>query len=131
MLTIDGVTKKLIRWISDDPVALDKVRREFHLRFPTDSYNVLHSRLVNRHFTYYRDSKGLRLYIDFPGYSEKVMASCPYRDVPVKFYHWWRKNEDKVTLTKAQMIQLFLRVNQLDETALLKRHRDMLRKSGF
>ena len=131
MLTIDGVTKKLIRWISDDPVALDKVRREFNLRFPTDSYNVLHSRLVNRHFTYYRDSKGLRLYIDFPGYSEKVMASCPYRDVPVKFYHWWRKNEDKVTLTKAQMIQLFLRVNQLDETALLKRHRDMLRKSGF
>lgn len=131
MLTIDGVTKKVSKWLTEDPVALDKVIREYDIKVQYDTYKILQKRLELHHFPYYRDVKGLKLYIDFPGYNELVMASVPYHDNPVKFYNWWRKNEIKVTMTNMELLRLLIRVNEQKPNALIKKHRELLKAKGF
>ena len=131
MLTIDGVTKKVSKWLKDDPVSLDKTIRAYDIRIQFDTYKVLQSRLENHHFEYFRDVKGLKLYIDFPGYDGRVIASVPYSLEPIKFYNWWRKNENKVTMTNMELLRLLIRVNDQKPNALLKKHRDILKAKGY
>ena len=59
---------------------------------------------------------------------EPVPASIPYSSDPVAFYKWWKKaeNNNKVTLSKADQIKLFIKVNQLEPKALLVRHKAMI-----
>ena len=46
---------------------------------------------------------GLKLVIDYPGYSAGILAKIPFENDPVGFYKWWRKgkHEDKVYLSSA------------------------------
>ena len=74
------------------------------------------------------NSVGLKLKIDFPGYDQPVMASVPYQNEPVKFYTWWRKNEDKVAMSKKELIELLIKVNEMNPNALVKKHREILAK---
>ena len=130
-LTIDGVTRSISKWIDEDPVELDKIRRKFDLTLNKDSYTLLVSKIKNNHFPYYRDIKGLSLNIEFPGYTYPVKAKIPYDQEPVKFYKWWHKNEDKVSMSKKELIELLIKVNDLNEKALLKKHREILLKKKF
>lgn len=130
LLTIEGVTTTVGKWIVKDPMALDKIRREYDLKMPTDAFGTLQSKLRCHHFPYYRDVQGLNLIIEFPGYEKQVKASVPYNQDPIKFYKWWRKNEDKVTLSKADKYKLFLNVeNQSSKPVLQKKHKAWLENS--
>ena len=126
LLTIDTQTKRVGKWLTEDPVELDKVRREHKLSFDPDLFKVLMSKLKIEHFPYYRDVLGLKLQIDFPGYDTKVVARIPYQDSPVKFYRWWRRNEDKICMNKQEMIQLLIKVKQESPQTLIKKHQKML-----
>lgn len=128
LLTIDGLTRRVGKWLIEAPMELDKVRRKFNLSIDKEIYTVLMSKLRNYHFPYYRDSVGLKLKIDFPGYDQPVMASVPYQNEPVKFYTWWRKNEDKVAMSKKELIELLIKVNEMNPNALVKKHREILAK---
>ena len=128
LITIDGVTRSVGRWIDEDPVEFDKTRRKYGLTLYKESYTLLISKIKNNHFPYYRDIKGLSLYIEFPGYDSPVKAKIPYDQDPVKFYKWWHKNENKVSMTKKEFIELLIKVNELNEKALLKKHREILQK---
>lgn len=126
LLQIDGVTKKVNKWLIDNPVELDKVRRKYSLKMPSEVFNVLMSKLNHEHFSYLRDTLRLRLKIDFSDYPQAVSASIPYTDEPVKFYKWWKQNDTKVTLSKKELIELLYKVNDLNPKALLKKHRDII-----
>lgn len=128
LLTIDTQTKRVGKWLTEDPVELDKVRREHKLSFDPDLFKVLMSKLKIEHFPYYRDVLGLKLQIDFPGYDTKVVARIPYQDSPVKFYRWWRRNEDKICMNKQEMIQLLIKVKQESPQTLIRKHQKMLEK---
>ena len=128
MLTIDGITRRVGKWLIEAPVELDKVRRKYNLSVDKEMYTVLMSKLRNYHFPYYRDSVGLKLKIDFPGFDQPIMASIVYKDEPLKFYSWWRKNEDKVTMTKKELLELLIKVNDVNPNALIKKHKEYLTK---
>jgi len=68
--------------------------------------------------------------IEFKGYSGTVPASIPYSSDPVGFYKWWKKpeNADKVTLSKAEIIRLLVKVHQMEPKALLAKHLKMITK---
>ena len=91
-------------------------------KIESDYYEVLMNRLKVKHFLYYRDFKGLRLKIDFPGYAEKVVANIPYQEDPIKFYKWWKQNSESITLAKKEQLELFHRVYEIKPTALLLKH---------
>lgn len=128
LLTIDGVTQKISKWIINDPVELHKTIRKYKLSLERESYTILVSKIKSDHFPYYRDIKGLSLYIEFPGYDNPILAKTPYEQDPVKFYKWWHKNENKVSMSKKELIELLIKVNDLNEKALLKKHREILLK---
>lgn len=131
LLTISNKTLKISKWLSEDPVSLDKIRREFKLKMPHEILSVLFSKLQNYYFPYFRDLVGLSLKIEFKGYDTPVKARIVYDNEPVKFYQWWRKNQDKVSMSKKEFVELLIRVNQLDPQTLLKKHRDILLNKKF
>ena len=131
LLTIGEETKTILNWIKEDPVEFDKVRRKFSLRMEAATVSKLLRILQKEHFEYIRDLYGLRLRINFPGYTSEVEAKVVYDNDPVKFYKWWKKNNDKVYLSKKDMLMLFVRVNDKEPSALLKVHKDILTKKKF
>lgn len=131
LLTIGEETKTILNWIKEDPVEFDKVRRKYSLRMEAATVSKLLRILQKEHFEYIRDLYGLRLRINFPGYTSEVEAKVVYDNDPVKFYKWWKKNNDKVYLSKKDMLMLFVRVNDKEPSALLKVHKDILTKKKF
>lgn len=127
LLTLDKITHSINEWLMENPVELDKARKKFSLILHPDVYTVLVSKLKTEHFSYYRDSLGLNLVLSFPGYNNPVKALVPYCENPVKFYKWFRKNEDKVYLTKKDYIQLLVNVNNIKPDALVKKDREILK----
>lgn len=125
LLTLDNQTMKISKWVTNNPITLDKAIRKYHLILP-DDYKVLQSRLCHYHFEYFRDVRGLKLLIEFPGYDQPVTASVPYTDEPIKFYKWWKNNENKVSLSFKEKIMLFIKVEELKPGTLLKRHQEIL-----
>lgn len=128
MLTIDGVTHRVEKWLIVDPIELDKVRRKFNLSIDKEIYTILMSKLKNNYFPYYRDNMGLKLKIEFPGYDQPIMASNVYKSEPIKFYKWWRKNDDKVAMSKKELLELFIRVYEIDPNVLIKKHKVVISK---
>ena len=128
LLTIDGVTKTIEKWILEAPVEIDKIRRRYNLHIEKRYYDSLISKIKVHHFPYYRDIMGLSLKIEFPGYDKPVLARIPYVDYPVKFYKWWKNNENKVSMSRKEMIDLFLKVNEVNDKTLLKKHREVIMK---
>lgn len=111
LLTINGKTQTVQEWENSDPVALMETITA-HKLYLKDNYRNLIRRLAKDHYEFLRDTLGLDLEIDFPGRGP-VKASIPYQDEPVKFYLWWKKNRDKVTMSVGEKIRLFDKVEEL------------------
>lgn len=126
LLTIDGITKSIGAWLKDDPVSLDKEVRKNKLYLYAEDYEILRSKIKANHKEYYRDSRGLRVYIKMKGYEQPVQACVVYKDNPVKFYLWWKTHENEVSMKKIELIQLLIKVDQESPKSLLKRHRAIL-----
>jgi RecQ family ATP-dependent DNA helicase len=128
LLTIGNSTMRVGRWLKEDPVLLHRTVLQYNLILKDGIYKVLMARLANSHKEYYRDFMGLHLYISFDGYEGNVQAVVPYKDQPIKFYKWWKKNQNVVTLSRKEIIELFLKVEQLDPKVLTKAHRAIIEK---
>ena len=131
LLTIEGRTMDAEEWVNRDPVTFDRARRQYRLDIAKDLFSALMSKLRIRHPEYYKDMMGLKMPIEFKGYSGLIPASVPYSNDPVAFYKWWKKaeNQEKVTLSKVDQVRLFIKVNEMEPKALLKRHREMVVKN--
>ena len=129
LLTIETdkgkVTHKISEWLKKNPILLDQVRAKHNLKFSSEVFRIMVSK-VRQNTSYFAESRGLNVRIEFKGYPGLVQASLPYKDKPVEFYKWWCKNEDKVYMTIAEKIQLFIRVKALKPDALLKVHEKLI-----
>ncbi|MDY3319850.1 helicase-related protein [Riemerella anatipestifer] len=132
LLTIDNEqeirTMKISEWLSNDPVAFDKVRKEFNLKIDSKIFEILVSRLKNHHFEYFKNSLGLNMRIDFKGYDTPVKASIPYKDKPLEFYKWWCNNKNQVTMNFREKLILFDKVFMQKPKVLKAEHRKILDK---
>ena len=128
LLTLGNKTLKISKWVSEDPILLHRNIVEYNIHIPKEYYRVLMNRLEVAHKEYYKDIMGLKLKIDFPGYDMKVMASVPYNCDPIKFYKWWKVNNNKVYINKDELINLFMKVERLKPNTLLKKHKLMIER---
>lgn len=130
LLSIEDRTMSVEKWVNTDPVSFDMTRRKYRLKLTKEIYQVLMSKLRVNHREYYKDAVGLNMPIEFKGYPGTVLASIPYSNEPVAFYKWWKKpeNADKVTLSKAEIIRLLVKVHQMEPNALLVKHLKMITK---
>lgn len=126
-LTLEHRTMKLSKWVTEDPMLLHRNIIAHNIKIDKEYYKVLMSKLKVNHQEYYRDFMGLKLHIEFPNYGV-VMASIPYNNDPVNFYKWWKINNHKVTLSKEEILTLFLNVEKNNPKTLLKKHRQMIGK---
>lgn len=127
LITLGQRTMKLSKWVTEDPVLLHRNIVMHGIQIDKEYYKVLMSKLMVNHKDYYRDFMGLKLRIDFPKYG-MVMASMPYNTDPVNFYKWWKTHSHDVSLTKDEILTLFLNVERNNPKALLKKHRQMIGK---
>ncbi|CAN1578733.1 SF2_C_RecQ domain containing protein [Spirosomataceae bacterium] len=121
-------TMKISEWLTDDPVALDKIRKEFKLRIDSKIFEILVSKLKTYHFEYFKNSLRLNIRIDFKGFDFPVKASIPYTDKPVDFYKWWCDNKEQVTMTFQEKLILFDKVYNLKPNLLKAEHRKTINK---
>jgi RecQ family ATP-dependent DNA helicase len=128
MLTLEDKTQKIRDWIADNPVLLHRTILQYKLKLENASYQSLIAILEQDHKQYFRDFKGLKLFITFKGYEGKVQAYVPYKDEPVKFYKWWKTHQTEVTLTKKEKLELFFKVDELDPNTLIKEHKQEISK---
>jgi len=134
-LTLDSEegpqTLRMGAWLNVDPVRIHKlIVKEKILQVDTiEVLNPLVSKLRRADPDYYKRFMGLRLVIDFPGYSTGIVAKIPFENDPVGFYKWWRKgkHEDKVYLSKGNQVILFQKVSMMDPRMILKRDLELLK----
>ncbi|MBO8480102.1 MAG: hypothetical protein IAB76_03200 [Bacteroidetes bacterium] len=134
-LTLDTeqgpVTLKMGVWINVDPVRIHKmIVREKVLQVDTlEVLNPLVSKLRRADPDYYKKFMGLKLVIDYPGYSAGILAKIPFENDPVGFYKWWRKgkHEDKVYLSLGNRIRLFQKVAMMEPRMILKKDLEILK----
>ena len=134
-LTLDTeqgpVTLKMGVWINVDPVRIHKmIVREKVLQVDTlEVLNPLVSKLRRADPDYYKKFMGLKLVIDYPGYSAGILAKIPFENDPVGFYKWWRrgKHEDKVYLSLGNRIRLFQKVAMMGPRMILKKDLEILK----
>ncbi len=124
-------TMKMGVWINYDPVRIHRmIVREKVLKVDEfEVLNPLESKLRRADPEYYKRFVGLKLVIDYPGYSSGIVAKIPFENDPVGFYKWWRKgkHEDKVYLSLGRQVQLFQKVAMMDPKIILKKDLDILR----
>ena len=129
MLTLDcengPVTLKISEWLQTDPVRIHRMIIKDKV-LQVDQYEVfapLVSKLRRADYEYYKRITGLKMVIDFPGYSSEVEARIPYDTDPIAFYKWWRKgkNESKVYLSPADQFKLFQKVSKMEPKVMLKK----------
>lgn len=134
LLTIENKneprTMTVSKWLMDDPVSFDKVRRNNKLRVYPEVFEVLVSKLRANHPEYFANALGLKTRIDFPGYERPVQASVPYKDKPVKFYEWWCENQQAVNMKLEEKITLFDKVLKEKPRALKKEHKRRLNQKS-
>ena len=128
LLTIGIRTIPVKKWLLEDPVALHRTIVEYNLSIDKEDFKILANKLRLHHFSYYRDYMRLKLLIEFPGYQGLVTASIPYKDCPIKFYKWWKQNQDKIKMNKKEIIELFLAVEAENPKVLLKAHKAIIGK---
>lgn len=135
LLTLDSdegpQTLKLGIWINVDPVRIHKlINRDKILQVDElEVLNPLVSKLRRADPDYYKRFMGLRLVIDYPGYSTGILAKIPFENDPIGFYKWWRKgkHEDKVYLSLGNQVRLFQKVSMMDPKLILKRDLELLK----
>ena len=134
-LTLDSEdgpkTLRVGAWLNYDPVRIHKlINKEKILQVDTfEVLNPLISKLRRADPDYYKKFMGLRLVIDYPGYSTGILAQIPFENDPVGFYKWWRKgkHEDKVYLSLGNQFKLFQKVYLMDPKMILKKDLDILK----
>ena len=134
-LTLDceegPVTLTITEWLHKDPVRIHRmIVKEKILQ--VDQYEVfapLVSKLRRADYEYYKRITGLRMIIDFPGFSTEIEARIPYDTDPIAFYKWWRKgkNEHKVYLSPAYQFKLFQKVAEMEPKIILKKDLEFLK----
>ena len=130
--TEDGQrTLRMGAWLNFDPVRIHKmiVKEKVLQVDQLEVLNPLVSKLRRADPDYYKRFMGLRLVIDFPGYSSGIVARIPFENDPVGFYKWWRKgrHEDKVYLSQGYQIVLFQKVAMMDPKMILKKDLELLK----
>lgn len=132
LLTIENEddirTMKISEWIAEDPVSLDKVRKEYKFKIDNKIFEILVSKLKVNHYVYFRDSLGLNMRIEFKGYDTPIKAKVIYTDKPVEFYIWWCANIDQVIMTLQEQLILFDNVFMNKPNVLKSEHRKMINK---
>lgn len=132
-LEMEGVPKTLRigEWLNTDPVRIHRmiVRDKVLQVDQLEVFNPLISKLRRADLAYYKRIMGLKVMIDFPGYSSGVEARIPYDTDPVGFYKWWRKSkhEHVVTLSPPYQFKLFQKVWQMDPKVMLKKDVEFLK----
>ncbi|RXK80714.1 hypothetical protein EST62_12415 [Chlorobaculum sp. 24CR] len=121
-------TKKVSEWLSEDPIAFDAVRKSTPFYVNKDVFEILVSKLKAHHPEYVKNVLGLKVKIEFKGYSRRVKASVPYTTQPVEFYKWWCSNQENVIMTLEEKFKLFKKVYLLKPTVLKREHKDMIKK---
>ena len=135
LLTLDcengPETWKIGEWLLKDPVRIHKmVVKEKVLQVDQmEVFAPLVSKLRRADYEYYRRITGLKMLIDFPGYSSEIEARIPYDTDPIAFYKWWRKgkNEAKVYLSPAYQFKLFQKVAKMEPKVMLKKDIEYVR----
>jgi len=122
----DGpVTLKIGEWLLKDPVRIHKmVIKEKNLKVDQiEVFTPLVSKLRRADYEYYKRITGLKMIIDFPGYSSEVEAKIPFDTDPIAFYKWWRKgkNENRVYLSRGYQFILFKKVLDMEPKVMLKK----------
>lgn len=134
-LTLDcdegPVTLRMGAWLNVDPVRIHKmIVKDKVLQVDTiEVLNPLVSKLRRADPDYYKRFMGLKLVVDYPGYSTGVVARIPFENDPVGFYKWWRKgrHEDKVHLSLGYQILLFQKVAKMEPKMILKKDLELLK----
>ncbi len=135
LLTLDGeegpITLKLSEWLQKDPVRIHRlIIKEKVLKVDqAEVFLPLISKLRRADFDYYKRITGLKMMIDFPGYSSDIEARIPFDTDPIAFYKWWRKgkNEHKVYLSPAYQFKLFQKVSMMEPKVMLKKDIDFVK----
>ena len=125
-------TLKMGYWITEDPIRIHKLivkEKTLHVD-EMEVLRPLESKLRKADPDYYKRFVGLKLIIDYAGYSSGIVASIPIENDPLGFYKWWRKgaHEDKVYLSLGRQIQLFQKVAMMDPKLILKKDLEILRR---
>ena len=124
-------TLKMGAWLNEDPVRIHKliVKDKILNVDAVEVLNPLVSKLRRADPDYYKKFMGLRLIIDYPGYSSGILAQIPFENDPIGFYKWWRKGkrESKVYLSKVNQYKLFQKVALMDPKIMLKKDLDFLK----
>ena len=129
LLTLDceggPVTQSLTEWLQQDPVRIHRmVVKEKSLQVDQmEVFAPLVSKLRRADYEYYKRITGLKMMIDFPGYSSDIEARIPYDTDPIAFYKWWRKgkNEHRVYLSPAYQFKLFQKVSVMEPKVMLRK----------
>ena len=135
MLTLDcengPVTQKITEWLQQDPVRIHRmiVKEKVLQVDQMEVFAPLVSKLRRADYDYYRRITGLKMLIDFPGYSSEIEARIPYDTDPIAFYKWWRKgkNEHRVYLSPAYQFKLFQKVSHMEPKVMLKKDIDFVK----
>lgn len=130
--TEDGPkTLRVGAWLNFDPVRIHRmIIRDKVLKVDDfEVLNPLESKLRRADPEYYKRFMGLKLVIDYPGYSTGILAKIPFENDPVGFYKWWRKgkHEDKVHLSLGNQVRLFQKVAMMDPKMILKKDLELVR----
>ena len=134
-LTLDTdegpLTLRMGAWLNFDPVRIHKliIKEKILQVDELEVLNPLVSKLRRADPEYYKRFMGLRLVIDYPGYSTGIVARIPFENDPVGFYKWWRKgkHEDKVYLSKGYQVLLFQKVSMMEPKMILKKDLELLK----
>lgn len=125
-------TLRMGAWLNVDPVRIHKmiVKEKILQVDDIEVLNPLVSKLRRADPEYYKRFMGLRLIIDYPGYSTGILAKIPFENDPVGFYKWWRKgkHEDKVYLNLGNQIRLFQKVMMMEPKMILKKDLEILKR---
>lgn len=118
-------------WINIDPVRIHRmiVKDKILQVDAIEVFNPLVSKLRFADPDYYKRIMGLRVVIDYPGYSTGIIAQIPFENDPVGFYKWWRKgkHEDKVYLSPGNRFRLFQKVRIMEPRMVLKKDLELLK----
>jgi len=130
--TSDGErTLKIGEWLNTDPVRIHRMAvREKSIQVDQmEVFNPLVSKLRRADPLYYKKIMGLKVMIDFPGYSSDIPANIPFDTDPIAFYKWWRKSkhEEKVYLSPANQFRLFQKVSMMEPKVMLKKDLEFLK----
>lgn len=124
-------TLKIGEWLNVDPVRIHRmiVKEKVLLVDQMEVFAPLVSKLRRADYEYYKRITGLKMMIDFPGYSSDVPAKIPYDTDPIAFYKWWRKgkHEHVVYLSPAYQFKLFQKVSVMEPKIMLKKDIDFVK----